>query len=91
MFKVRERHKFSLELNEHSLAATKTTTKWRKRNSCYFCGGPYHFYRSKCLAKNAVCHISGKRGHYVKACQSKLASSGVAKANQEEPDKKAID
>ena len=61
--------KFSLELNEHLLAATKTTTKWRKRNSCYFCGGPYRFNRSECPTKNAVCHGCGKSGHYQKACR----------------------
>ena len=52
-------------LEKHELAVTSPN----KARKCYFCGSQFHI-RTKCPAKDAVCHLCKKVGHYARVCQS---------------------
>jgi len=46
-------------------------------NKFYFCGGIYH-KRSRCPARNAECHLCGRKGHFQKVCQTALRTKTLA-------------
>jgi len=50
-----------------------------EKNKCYFCGRLYH-KRSRCPAREEICHKCQKKGHYESVCMSKekSLSSNVA-------------
>ena len=45
-----------------------------KRQNCYCCGTRTAHPKSKCPARDVVCHKCGKKGHYQKCCKSKTKS-----------------
>ena len=47
-----------------------------KRQDCYCCGARPAHPKSKCPAKDVICHNCGKKGHYQKCCKSKRAKPG---------------
>lgn len=57
---------------DQAVAATYT-----KKKTCFFCGGPFH-NRRNCPARDASCHICGKKGHFSKVCMSKSTTSTTA-------------
>ena len=65
-------------LDKHELAVT-SPSKARKR---YFCGSQFHI-RAKCPAKEAVCHLCKKVGHYARVCQSTKQKSSAFLENSQ--------
>ena len=47
-----------------------------KRQDCYCCGARPAHPKSKCPAKDVICHNCGKKGYYQKCCKSKRAKPG---------------
>ena len=47
-----------------------------KQQDCYCCGARPAHPKSKCPAKDVICHNCGKKGHYQKCCKSKRAKPG---------------
>ena len=65
-------------LDKHEIAVTSPS----KARKCYFCGSQFHI-RAKCPAKDAVCHLCKKVGHYARVCQStKQKSSALVESSQ---------
>nr|XP_027217256.1 uncharacterized protein LOC113809744 [Penaeus vannamei] len=60
--------------SESVLAASATKAK------CFFCGLLRH-PRSKCRARDAVCHKCQKKGHFSKVCRSSSVSGSVTPNN----------
>ncbi|XP_069977729.1 uncharacterized protein [Penaeus vannamei] len=60
--------------SESVLAASATKAK------CFFCGLLRH-PRSKCPARDAVCHKCQKKGHFSKVCRSSSVSGSVTPNN----------
>ena len=47
--------------------------RFLKPRTCSFCAKPYH-ERDRCPARNAICYSCKKRGHFSRACRSRLGS-----------------
>ena len=65
-------------LDKHELAVTSPS----KARKCYFCGSQFHI-RAKCPAKEAVCHLCKKVGHYARVCQSTKQKSSAFLENSQ--------
>ena len=67
-----------------SLAAIKVSRRplpsVTTSSRCYFCGLDKH-PRSKCPAREAICHFCAKRGHFSKVCKSTSAESKTVSAS----------
>ena len=62
--------------NEHCASMMSSNSK-----KCYFCGYNRH-PRPKCPALNAICKGCGKKGHFLRVCQSRnQANSGPTSAS----------
>ena len=49
-------------------------------SKCYFCGLRRH-PRSKCPAREAMCHKCQKKGHFAKVCRGKNFNASVTPTN----------
>ncbi|XP_024885915.1 uncharacterized protein LOC112463647 [Temnothorax curvispinosus] len=66
-----------------SVTLDTTVAGVTKTERCYFCGESRH-PRTSCPARNAVCRLCSKKGHYQRVCKSKLyqpASNTTASAD----------
>ena len=70
-------------LNNSEVESESASVVSAAKSKCYFCGLPRH-PRSKCPARDAVCHKCQKRGHFSKVCRSSGASASVATNNPTE-------
>lgn len=59
-----------LNLSENRGENEQAVNTIRKVFKCYFCGNKQHS-RTVCPAREAICHLCSKRGHFSKVCQSK--------------------
>ncbi|XP_054712929.1 uncharacterized protein LOC129222440 [Uloborus diversus] len=62
------------KMNEAFDTLTTTAASISKKGQCYFCGGNRHS-RNLCPAKNALCKLCSKRGHFQRVCLSRVVSA----------------
>ena len=47
----------------------RPNVNYQNQYPCFYCGG-FCQYASQCPARNAICHLSQKVGHFSRVCQS---------------------